>query len=738
MAVLHLDNAKQEYIPEKRQIDRDIIDYIKSSPVEGFDSMISGDTRWEVFYHLSSLRESLFNWYEFKEGARLLEVGAQFGALTGLFCRQCAHVTTVEPAEFRAKAIFDRHQRYANLDIYAGHVEEFMFDQQFDYVIVAGVPEYWNSTLPFRERLQKLLQHLADLLRSDGSLMLAVDNKFGLRYFCGASISEESSPFDAFQESANGKASYLFSKKELEEILQGAGFSSRKFYYPLPDYKLPQLIYSEEFLPQSELRERLVPYYLEPNILIANELDLYDDLVHNQVFEFFANSFLIECSPVADFCSVQFAAVTTDRGSKDSFATTIHSDNKVYKRPLHRDGQISLQHIYSNLMDIQAQGLAIVPHHLEHGSLQMPYVQAPTLSEFMGQILKQNTNLFIELFDELFNCILSSSIPVESGEPTCFDHIVTSSDWGIVLKKAYIDMIPFNCFYMDGKLVFFDQEFVRENCPAKYVIFRALKYTYLFHEHAEQTVPLHIMKEKYGLMTLWDIFDKEENQFVSANRNYNKFKQFYKWTKVDHNQITNNRKLLAGKYEGDQATVRKLKSVHKVQMELLRFFIEICDKYHLRYFAVHGTLLGAVRHQGFIPWDDDVDIAMPREDYNKLKQLAEKVFPETYELQTNENAPNVFYGNLSRLRDNNTTGIELSEWRRGNVGGIWIDIMALDYIHADSRHRERQLNRIHRYQRLLLMKTYGVDFQDYVDFSWRDKGAFRGLSYLLSRKWLLR
>ena len=61
-----------------------------------------------------------------------------------------------------------------------------------------------------------------------------------------------------------------------------------------------------------------------------------------------------------------------------------------------------------------------------------------------------------------------------------------------------------------------------------------------------------------------------------------------------------------------------LKRTQETEMELLKEFIRICEKYGLRYFVMFGTIIGAARHHGFIPWDDDTDVAMPRADYQRF------------------------------------------------------------------------------------------------------------------------
>ena len=77
--------------------------------------------------------------------------------------------------------------------------------------------------------------------------------------------------------------------------------------------------------------------------------------------------------------------------------------------------------------------------------------------------------------------------------------------------------------------------------------------------------------------------------------------------------------------EYDTEILNRIKDVEK---QILCKYIEICEKYHLRYFVAFGTLLGTVRHKGFIPWDDDIDVGMPRPDFRRFEKIAEKELPE--------------------------------------------------------------------------------------------------------------
>ena len=95
----------------------------------------------------------------------------------------------------------------------------------------------------------------------------------------------------------------------------------------------------------------------------------------------------------------------------------------------------------------------------------------------------------------------------------------------------------------------------------------------------------------------------------------------------------------------------KLKQLQAVMLEMLKLVDKICRENDIKYSLCSGTLLGAVRHKGFIPWDDDLDIRMTRDNYDKFLAVWEKLRPEGYELQNKEDTPN-FPQSFSKIRKN--------------------------------------------------------------------------------------
>ena len=128
----------------------------------------------------------------------------------------------------------------------------------------------------------------------------------------------------------------------------------------------------------------------------------------------------------------------------------------------------------------------------------------------------------------------------------------------------------------------------------------------------------------------------------------------------------------------------KVKKNWALCLDLYKNFKSICGKYDLKHFVIGGTLLGAVRHKGFIPWDDDFDMAMPRADYDKLTALPESVFNEPYFLQTPFTDEGYFYS-YSRLCNYHATAINWHfRYNRFNLGAF-IDIYPLDKCKLETR-----------------------------------------------------
>jgi cyclopropane fatty-acyl-phospholipid synthase-like methyltransferase len=124
------------------------------------------------FFHLSEMRKAVLNWYEFDPKADLLEIGAGYGALTGLFCEKCSSVSSLEVYPSHAAGIYERHRDKNNLKIYTGTIEEIQFERRFDYITMIGSLEFQGNGTSDPQVYAEYLKKVKSLLKPNGSCSL--------------------------------------------------------------------------------------------------------------------------------------------------------------------------------------------------------------------------------------------------------------------------------------------------------------------------------------------------------------------------------------------------------------------------------------------------------------------------------------------------------------------------------------------------------------------------------------
>ena len=134
--------------------------------------------------------------------------------------------------------------------------------------------------------------------------------------------------------------------------------------------------------------------------------------------------------------------------------------------------------------------------------------------------------------------------------------------------------------------------------------------------------------------------------------------------------------------EAEKMKSLSINEIKNIELELIQKFDEICNENNLKYSIAYGTLLGAVRHQGFIPWDDDIDIIMPREDYKKLLDL--DIDNVDFCIKHFSKSKN-FYYSFAKATSKRTTLIESHRYEKNM--GVWIDIFPVDFFDNDQIDR---------------------------------------------------
>lgn len=155
---------------------------------------------------------------------------------------------------------------------------------------------------------------------------------------------------------------------------------------------------------------------------------------------------------------------------------------------------------------------------------------------------------------------------------------------------------------------------------------------------------------------------------------------------------------------------KSLLELQRVEFEILKAVVKICNDNNIKYYMIGGTLLGSVRHKGFIPWDDDIDIAMFRDDYNKFVDIWPKIRPDDLVLQNKETDKRVHIS-FTKIRKKGTRIIEKETKNSGIFKGVFIDIFPLDNIpKEDSLYKDLEY---YFYYYLISVSLYKNGYRSY-------------------------
>lgn len=459
--------------------------------------LIEGNS-WPHLYHLSNIRENILEWYDFNPKGSLLEIGAGCGAVTGLFCSKVERVVAIDLSKRRSTVNATRNEDYDNLTIMLGNFEDIKIEEKFDYVTLVGVFEYSiyyiNSDDPFGDMLRKA----KSFLKPGGKLIIAIENKYGMKYFAGATEDHSGRMFDGLENYAEVERVRTFSRRTLEKMLNTAGFEKNEFYYPMPDYKLPSEIYSDKHMPSfGSIRNACVSYDRDRYELIDERL-LADAACEDEMFADLANSFLIISknpgnaeSDAADALlqDTEYAKYNRMRAPQYQISTRIYTDASgrrvAEKKALRKEAVAHIANLTENRKKLLAAGENRVIELLsnEDGVALFPYIEGKSLESKVNASLNKKGKMLAamhEAVDAIYTYGEEQMCPFEmtEGYRNIFKEAGSCFVGEKALRVANIDSTFAN--YVEnnkGELVCLDYEWVFDfPVPLAYLKYRTLYY----------------------------------------------------------------------------------------------------------------------------------------------------------------------------------------------------------------------------------------------------------------------
>ncbi len=247
---------------------------------------------WAVLYHLSPLRKHIVSVMNIDKTQNILEIGAGTGAISGALAELSNSVDCIDLSKRRSYANAYRNSRHDNINIYVGNFEDIKLTKKYDVVVIIGVLEYAGTFINSDKPYNKFLEYVCDYLCDDGKIYLAIENRFGLKYFAGCSEDHVGKPFVGIEGYRDNKVR-TFSYNEIKDMLS-LYFKDIYFYFPFPDYKLPNIIFSEDFPVNESARLTMYQNYDNDRLIIFDEEKVCRNITSSKDWCMFSNSFLVE------------------------------------------------------------------------------------------------------------------------------------------------------------------------------------------------------------------------------------------------------------------------------------------------------------------------------------------------------------------------------------------------------------------------------------------------------------
>lgn len=276
-------------------VEEELLEIARSYGEEELNRVIAEKNSWPVLYHFSHIRQNILEWLPIRKTDKVLEIGSGCGPITGALAKKAGSVTCIDLSKMRSTINAYRNRECDNVKIMVGNFQdiEVSLTEKYDYITLIGVFEYSEEYIGTHQPYVEMLRRISRHLEKDGKLVIAIENRLGLKYWAGCTEDHVGKYFEGIENYPDTKGVRTFSRKELQELIDAAGSFQTTFYYPYPDYKFPLTIYSDKRLPKKgELKDNFCNFD-RPRIQLFNEERVYDSLVDAGLFPEFSNSFLV-------------------------------------------------------------------------------------------------------------------------------------------------------------------------------------------------------------------------------------------------------------------------------------------------------------------------------------------------------------------------------------------------------------------------------------------------------------
>ena len=484
------------YPGEDRYCDGDVEDELLEiardySTVE-YQRIIEERRSWPILYHLSPLRGNIVEWLPNTKEMKVLEVGSGCGAITGTLACKAAEVTCIDLSGKRSRINAYRHMDAANVTIHVGNFQDIepTLPCDYDYICLIGVFEYAQAYIQSEQPYENFLNIVRRHVKPDGHIAIAIENKFGLKYWAGCREDHLGTCFAGLENYPEGGVVRTFTRDGLLKIAGNCGFTQAQMYYPYPDYKFMTSLYSDERLPQvGELSSNLRNFDRD-RLQLFDEKKVFDTIIQEKQFPLFSNSYMLLLGPALE---EQYVKYSNDRREEFCIKTVQRKSTRgkiIEKHPLSKAAWKHMEETADMAGKLSERfagsGLSVNRCNLERRMdgipcLQLEYIEGTRLEELLDTCLEKND---VEGFQRLFDEYLRR---ISHGEEQ------QTADYDLIFANI---IIPGD---VEGEWHVIDYEWsFAKRIETKEIAFRAI-YCYLLENEKRNRLNLDLIMEKLDI-----------------------------------------------------------------------------------------------------------------------------------------------------------------------------------------------------------------------------------------------
>lgn len=504
-----------------------------------YPKIIEERRSWEILYHLSAQRENIVEWLPIDKSMKVLEVGAGCGAITGALAKKAGSVTCVDLSKKRSMINAYRHSDCENVTIHVGNFQDIEPDLpcDYDYICLIGVLEYAQSyiggDMPFENFLNIIRRHL----KRSGRIVIAIENRFGLKYWAGCKEDHLGTYFSGIEGYPDGGVVRTFTRNGLERIFLNCGIEEYAFYYPYPDYKFMTTLYSDERQPKMGELSNNIRNFDRDRMVLFDEKKVYDSILREGLFPLYANSYLAVIGPKPSVCYVKYSndrqreyRIRTEilpvslTGMEGREGMTPEEESSlpkllaVRKYPLCKEAGEHIRNIdtaYRKLKDRYAGGelrinrcKLVETGEEENFFAELEYIEGVTLAQLLDACLEKDD---MEGFMQLFRKYLAL-VDYHSKEPVADFDLIFSN----ILISAKDAAKPFDALQNSfWTLIDYEWTFGKQ-VDTKELVFRAV-YCYLLEDEKRNKLDLDLIMQELGIR------DEEAEEYRTQEKAFQRF-----------------------------------------------------------------------------------------------------------------------------------------------------------------------------------------------------------------------